>query len=116
MRRTRGRHVDQHLSLSLPLFFFCFFFFQFEGATRLLSVGKRILDPLEIMDLALVSAVACIINYLRAWTENSFLNIDLIGPFSKCHLICLLIFIVIRLIVRIFGLHDIYVDMSVIKP
>ena len=49
------------------------------------------------MDLALVSAGACIINYLRAWTENSFLNIDLIGPFSKCDLICLLIFIVIRL-------------------
>ena len=56
-----GSHADQHLSLSF------FFSFQFEGATRLLSVGKRILDPLEIMDLALVSAVvACIIHYLGA--------------------------------------------------
>ena len=47
-----GNHVDKDLSLSLSFFFF----FQFEGAMRLLSVGKRILDPLEIMDLLLVSA------------------------------------------------------------
>ena len=53
-----GNRVDQDLSLSL------FFFFQFEGAMRLLSVGKRILDPLEIMDLLLVSAGDCVIKYL----------------------------------------------------
>ena len=30
-------------------------FFQFEGATRLFAVGRRILEPIEIMDLFLVS-------------------------------------------------------------
>lgn len=44
-----------HPQIYIPRLIRLYSFFQFEGATRLFAVGRRILEPLEIMDLFLVS-------------------------------------------------------------
>jgi len=63
--------------------------FLFEGATRLLSVGKRILDPLEIMDLAL-TMLAFISNFLwyshyphYFWFRDSAATISSLAVFCR---------------------------------
>ena len=101
------------LSLSLYFFFFFFFFFFFSVWGRHASSlcwKKNFRSPRdhgpcfgECSGGLYYSLSWCI------WTEKSFLNIDLIGLFSKCHLICLLIFVVIRLY------YILRVDISVIK-
>lgn len=44
-----------------------FYLLQIEGATRLLAVAKRILEPLEIMDLFLVSSVGLCFFFSQSW-------------------------------------------------
>lgn len=49
LSRTKASSANLYYLIRL------FLFFQFEGATRLFAVGRRILEPIEIMDLFLVS-------------------------------------------------------------